>query len=90
MKIGGALAMFEQDNSSIKYAGLDVYAKYKIGTQDSLNVTSRQNATIDSEQAVKVCGDGIKSFSGIKFVEYMLMHGKQPYYLAYVANAKRL
>ena len=39
-----------------------------------MNVTSKQNVTIDNQTAVKIQGDGINSFSGIKFIEYMLMH----------------
>lgn len=85
----GAFASFEQErNFPIKNAGFDVYVKYNIDRQDGMNVTSNQNVTLDNEAAVKIHGDGIKSFSGIKFVEYMLMHNKQPYSIAYMANVK--
>ena len=42
------------------------------------------------KQHWKIHGDGIKSFSDIKFVEYMLMHNEQPYFIAYMANVKEL
>jgi hypothetical protein len=89
MKEEGAFASFEQEMKfPIKNAGFDVYVKYKIDRQDGMNVTSEQNLTLDNEAAVKIQGDGIRSFSGIKFVEYMLMHNEQPYFIAYMANVK--
>ena len=89
MKDEGAFASFEQErNFPIKNAGFDAYVQYKIDRQDGMNVTSRQNVTLDNEAAVKILGDGIKSFSGTKFAEYMLMHNEQPYFIAYMANAK--
>ena len=89
MKDEGAFASFEQErNFPIKNAGFDVYVTYNIDRQDGMNVTSKQNVTLDNEAAVKIHGDGIKSFSGIKFVEYMLMHNEQPYSIAYMANVK--
>jgi hypothetical protein len=62
--------------------------KYKIDRQDGMQVTSKQNGTIDNETAVKIYGDGIKSFSGIKIVEYMIWHDKKPYFIRYLANVK--
>ena len=89
MKDEGAFASFEQErNFPIKNADFDVYVNYKIDRQDGMNVTSKGNVTLDNEAAVKIQGDGIKSFSGIKFVEYMLMHNEQPYFIAYMANVK--
>ena len=89
MKDEGAFASFEQErNIPIKNADFDVYVNYKIDRQDGMNVTSKENVTLDNEAAVKIQGDGIKSFSGIKFVEYMLMHNEQPYFIAYMANVK--
>ena len=73
---------------AIKNAPFDAYVKYKKDEQTGMNVTSKQNVTIDNQTAVKIQGDGINSFSGIKFIEYMLMHDKKPYYLAYMANVK--
>jgi hypothetical protein len=89
MKQGGVVSTFEQKSDfGIKNAGLDLFVKYEIDKQSAINVTSKQNATIDNEPTVKIYADGIKSFSGIKFVEYMLMHNKEPYYMAYMANVK--
>lgn len=65
-----------------------MYVKYKIDRQDGMKVTSEKNGTIDNETAVKIYGDGVKSFSGIKIVEYMIWHDKKPYFIRYLANVK--
>lgn len=89
MKDEGAFASFTKDrNFPIKNAGFDVYVKYKINIQDGMNVTSKENVTLDDEAAVKIQGDGITSFSGIKFVEYMFIRNEQPYLIGYMANVK--
>lgn len=89
IKDEGAFASFTKDrNFPIKNAGFDVYVKYKINIQDGMNVTSKENVTLDDEAAVKIQGDGITSFSGIKFVEYMFMNNEQPYLIGYMANVK--
>ena len=85
----GAVASFEQDwLFPIKNAGLDLYVKFKVDKQNAMQVTSKQNVTIDNETAVKIYADGINSLSGIKFVEYMTMHNKEPFYIGYMAKAK--
>ena len=87
MKEEGAFSSFEMKwDYRIKNAPLDLFVKYEIDKQDGIQVTSRQNVTIDNETAVKIYADGINSFSGIKFVEYMVMHEKQPFYIGYMAN----
>ncbi len=89
MKVGGAFASFKQDSSyGIKNAPFDVYVRDKIDQQDGMKVTSKENGTIDNEVAVRILGDGINSFSGIKFVQYLVWHDKKPYALAYMANVK--
>ncbi|HEY7228078.1 MAG TPA: PsbP-related protein [Nitrososphaeraceae archaeon] len=89
MKDGGAFASFKQDSSyGIKNAPFDVYVKHKIDEQDGMKVTSKENGTVDNEAAVKILGDGINTFSGIKFVQYLVWHDNKPYALAYMANVK--
>lgn len=53
-----------------------------------MKVTSKENGTIDNEPAVRILGDGINLFSGIKFMQYLVWHDKKPYALAYMANVK--
>jgi hypothetical protein len=89
MKDEGAYSSFNMDVTyTIENAPLDVYVEYHIDKQDGLNVTSKQNATVGGEPAVTIHADGIDSFSGIKFVEYMVIHNKLPYYMDYVADVK--
>jgi hypothetical protein len=89
MKNGGAFASFKQDSSyAIKNAPFDVYVRDKIEQQDGMKVTSKENGTIDGQAAVRILGDGINSFSGIKFVQYFVTHDNKPYLLAYMANVK--
>jgi hypothetical protein len=85
----GAYSSFDKDlDFGIKNAGLDLFVKYHIDKQDAIQVKSQENVTIDNEPAVKLNADGIKSFNGTKFVEYMVIHNQEPYYIAYVANVK--
>ena len=89
MKNGGAFASFKQDSSyAIKNAPFDVYVRDKIEQQDGMKVTAKENGTIDGQAAVRILGDGINSFSGIKFVQYFVLHNNKPYLLAYMANVK--
>lgn len=89
MKDGGAFASFKQDSSyGIKNGPFDLYVKDKIDQQDGMKVTSNENGTIDNEIAVRIRGDGINSFNGIKFVQYLVWHDNKPYALAYMANVK--
>jgi hypothetical protein len=89
MKDRGAFASFKQDSSyGIKNAPFDVYVKYKIDKQNGMKVTSKENGTIDNETAVRIRGDGINSFGGIKSVQYLVWHDNTPYTLVYVANVK--
>ena len=89
LKDEGVYSRFEQDSCyAIKNAPLDLYVKYKLDKQYALNVTARQNVTVDGELAVKIYSDGIKEFTGVKGVEYLLMHDDKPYYLSYLANVK--
>lgn len=89
MKGEGAYASFTQDwLYEIKNAGLDLYVESQIDEQTGMNVTSKQNVTIDGEPAVKINADGINSFNGIKFVQYKIMYDKEPYDLGYMGNVK--
>jgi PsbP-like protein len=89
MEKEGAYSSFQQKaDYPIKNSPLDLFVKYEIFKHDELKVVTRENATIDNEPAVKIFSDGIKSSNGINFVEYFVMHNKEPYYLSYAANVK--
>jgi PsbP-like protein len=90
MEKEGAYSSFSRDwNYPIKNAaGLDLYVKYEIDKQDGMKVVTQENVTIDDEPAVKISADGLGPFNSTKFVEYMVMHNKEPYSIAYMANVK--
>ena len=89
MEKEGSYSSFEKDwNFPIKNAGLDLYVKYNIDKQDGMKVVTQDNVSIGNEPAVKISADGIGSFNGTKFVEYLVMHNKEPYSIAYMANVK--
>jgi PsbP-like protein len=89
LKNGGVMGEFQQDLLfPIKNAGLDVYVQYIINEQKWMNVTSKQNVTIDNEPPVKILGDGTNSSNHIKFAGYMTMRDEKPYYIGYMANVK--
>ena len=51
MKDGGAASTIKQDwLFPIENAGFDLYVKYRIDEQIGMNVTSKQNVTIDNDQ----------------------------------------
>ena len=89
MENEGAFSSFQQKaDYPIKNAPLDLFVKYEIFKHNELKVVTRENATIDNEPAVKIFSDGIKSSNGINFVEYFVMHNKEPYYISFAANVK--
>jgi hypothetical protein len=89
MEKEGAYSLFQQKaDYPIKNAPLDLFVKYEIFKHNQLEVVTRDNTTIDNEPAVKILSDGIKSSNGINFVEYFVMHNKEPYYISYMANEK--
>jgi hypothetical protein len=88
MKNEGAISRFTQPLYPIYNAPFDVYVKYELDEQNAMKVMSKENVTIDGEPAVKIYADGIDSLSGIKIVEYLVMHEKEPYVMSYVANVK--
>ena len=88
MKQGLVVSVFAQySDYPLKNAPLEVLVK-NITNQIPHQITSRQNLTIDNQTAVKIYADGVNDMSGTKFVEYYIMHDKEPYSILYLANAK--
>ncbi|HEY9398580.1 MAG TPA: PsbP-related protein [Nitrososphaeraceae archaeon] len=88
MKQGLVVSVFAQySDYPLKNAPLEVLVK-NITSQIPHQITSRQNLTIDNETAVKIYADGVNDMSGTKFVEYYIMHDKEPYIILYLANVK--
>lgn len=82
---GGAFSEMTQDtNFAIKNAPLATYVNYKLGDNGTLNITSRQDTTVGKEKAVRV--EATDTTDNVKFLQYMMLHDKEPYYLLYGAN----
>lgn len=89
MKDEGALVRVQKDwFYPIENTPFDTYVKWKIAENSGIHVTSMQNVTLSGEPGVKIYGDGIDPFNGIKFVQYLVWHDEEPYFLEYMANQK--
>jgi hypothetical protein len=88
MSNGGAFAEFNQDQDyPIKNAPLGAYVKH-IVSESNYNVTLQENVTVNRVKAIKVFANGTNEFSNIKFIEYLLIHDKDPYHISYMAHVK--
>jgi hypothetical protein len=68
---------------------LEAYVKYKINNNgDVWNATSQDNAIVGKEEAIKVYGNGTNAYGDLRFVEYLVIHDKEPYQLDFSANMK--
>jgi hypothetical protein len=71
----------------LKNIPLSFYVDHRIKSQPSLKVTSKENVTIDGENATKIYADGINNYFGFKFVEYFTLHNGDPYSMIYQDNS---
>ena len=87
---GGAYSTFRQDTDySIKNSTLEAYVKHRINSLiRGVNLTSQQDSTVGNENAVRIEGNGIFKLMNVKYVAYLVLHDKDPYYLEYIANTK--
>ena len=87
---GGAYSTFRQDTDySIKNSTLEAYVKHRINSLiRGVNLTSQQDSTVGNEGAVRIEGNGIFKLMNLKYVAYLVLHDKDPYYLEYIANTK--
>jgi hypothetical protein len=80
---------------AVKNAPLEMYVKHKLKIGNGLDVTS-ENATIGGESAIKVFFNstdqanelGMTNVPSLVTLSYYVIHGDQPYFLDYMANAK--
>jgi hypothetical protein len=87
---GGVYSEISQDTDySVKNAPVETYAKYKSNNNgDVWNATSQENSIVGKEKAIKVYGNGTGNNANLRFVEYFVLHDKEPYQLEYGANMK--
>jgi hypothetical protein len=90
MFYGGAYSTFRQDTDySHKNSTLEAYVKHRINSLiRGVNLTSQQDTIVGNEKAVRIEGNGINKLMNLKYVAYLVLHDKGPYYLEYIANVK--
>jgi hypothetical protein len=82
-----AAASFKQDAYySIKNAPLDAYVKYMIDEQNLMKVISEKNVTVANETSRQIYAEGIGEKEGFKFLQYYVIHNKEPYRIGYTAS----
>jgi hypothetical protein len=87
MQIAGAICIFGQDQYNFSnYDKLEDYVRAKTLNQDDLKVISLEETTIGNERAVRIYADGVGEFANFKYIEYLMLHDKKPYFISYAAR----
>jgi hypothetical protein len=81
-----AIVFAKASDYSVKNAPLDLYVKYRMSEDDSLNVMSRQDTIVGKEKAVRIDGSKNDTSGNTRLLEYLLMHKNEPYVLRFIAG----
>ncbi len=81
-----AIVFAKASDYSVKNAPLDLYVKYRMNEDDSLNVISQKTTTIGNDKAVRIEGHENNNASNIRILEYLLLHNDEPYVIRYIAS----
>ena len=81
-----AIVFAKASDYSVKNAPLDLYVKYRMNEDNSLNVISRQDTIVGKEKAVRIDGSKNDTSGNIKLLEYLLLHNNEPYVIRYIAG----
>ncbi|HMG38448.1 MAG TPA: hypothetical protein VK566_04655 [Nitrososphaeraceae archaeon] len=81
-----AIVFAKASDYSVKNAPLDLYVKYRMNEDDSLNLISRQDTIVGKEKAVRIDGSKNDTSGNIKLLEYLLLHNNEPYVIRYIAG----
>ena len=85
----GVISRFEQATKyPKKNAPLSEYVKYKNEEHTGVEITLQENATIDGQEAIKVHGNELGSYSSIKYIFYYVIYDNQSYYISYAADTQ--
>ena len=82
----GAIVFAEDSDYTVKNAPLDLYVKFRMNKDDSLNVTSRQDTTVGKEKAVRIEGSKNDISGNVRLLEYLIVHNDEPYIIRYIAS----
>ena len=84
---GTAAIVFAEDSDyTVKNAPPDLYVKFRMNKDDSLNVTSRQDTMVGKEKAVRIEGSKNDTSGSIRLLEYLIFHNNEPYIIRYIAS----
>lgn len=84
---GSAAVVFAKASDySVKNAPLDLYVKYRMNEDDSLNVISQKDTTIGKDKAVRIDGNENNNASNTRLLEYLFLHNDEPYVIRYIAS----
>jgi len=84
---GTSAILFAEDSDyTVKNAPPELYVKFRINRDDSLNVTSQQDTTVGKEKAVRIDGTKNDTSGPLKVSEYLLTHNNEPYIIRYIAS----
>jgi hypothetical protein len=81
-----AIVFAKASDYSVKNAPLDLYVKYRMNEDDTLNLISRQDTIVGKEKAVRIDGSKNDTSENIKLLEYLLLHKNEPYVIRYIAG----
>ena len=81
-----AIVFAKASDYSVKNAPLELYVKYRMNEDNSLNVISRQDTIVGKEKAVRIDGSKNDTSGNIKLLEYLLLHNNEPYVIRYIAG----
>lgn len=84
---GTAAILFAEDSDyTVKNAPPELYVKFRMNKDDSLNVTSQQDTLVGKEKAVRIDGTKNDTAGPLKISEYLLTHNNEPYIIRYIAS----
>ncbi len=84
---GTAAIVFAEDSDyTVKNAPPDLYVKFRMNKDDSLNVTSRQDTTVGKEKAVRIESSKNDTSGNIKLLEYLIIHNNESYIIRYITS----
>jgi hypothetical protein len=81
-----AIVFAKASDYSVKNAPLDLYVKYRMNEDDSLNLISHEDTIVGKEKAVRIDGSKNDTSGNIKLLEYLLLHNNEPYVIRYIAG----
>lgn len=81
-----AIVFAEDSDYTVKNAPPDLYVKFRMNKDDSLNVTSRQDTMVGKEKAVRIEGSKNDTSGNIRLLEYLIFHNNEPYIIRYIAS----